>query len=563
MTITGTIPNVIASLLKKENQSLNGIEIKGNDIDVVLVDDGIYTELYAIGMGNGTFEIIELEDNLNLLPEYDVGDVVSNDVLRKLFYTVINSSLILSFNPLGRVKYGIREVGKNIADVGRKVADWATDKLYAEDAEKWIRGNGPYRRTFTDARDGKTRTKKDYNAGRINVGKIESLGKMGHYKVLSGNPATQDFQVWHLYKNGNKIHCIDVKTGLKAQEALWVYDNNIPDSWSEADWNPEGEIPEKASKIEIGETQEQKNQTEESQTEETTEEDNVEEGEMEQTDEDTIETEEVQETNETENEEDNVTEVDDMDPDTWFDEDNTHETVTEEEDNVIEEPKNTDAMGNDLSKKKKYDKVAALYKDVPAFEDITEEQLDNYLSKLKTADSKKKKKVAASFIKLSIEGSDSDFGGDVEEDNVIESEPKKKSKYNGCNVTGCVEGDGTVALASELIKSCLLINNLVDFQNKIKQYKLSEITRNFLTNILGRLIKLPSDVRQTITKDSNDNVLMINFGKTDLTTENYIAQFVVNPDNVLASINLGKGNKLEGDDAIKMCKQTLDSITKD
>ena len=563
MTITGTIPNVIASLLKKENQSLNGIEIKGNDIDVVLVDNGIYTELYAIGMGNGTFEIIELEDNLNLLPEYDVGDVVSNDVLRKLFYTVINSGLILSFNPLGRVKYGIREVGKNIADVGRKVADWATDKLYAEDAEKWIRGNGPYRRTFTDARDGKTRTKKDYNAGRVNVGKIESLGKMGHYKVLSGNPATQDFQVWHLYKNGNKIRCLDVKTGLKPQEAQWVYDNNIPDSWSEADWNPEGEIPEKASKIEIGETQEQKNQTEESQTEETTEEDNVEEGEMEQTDEDTIETEEVQETNEMENEEDNVTEVDDMDPDTWFDEDNTHETVTEEEDNVIEEPKNTDAMGNDLSKKKKYDKVAALYKDVPAFEDITEEQLDNYLSKLKTADSKKKKKVAASFIKSSIEDRDSDFGGDVEEDNVIESEPKKKSKYNGCNVTGCVEGDGTVALASELIKSCLLINNLVDFQNKIKQYKLSEITRNFLTNILSKLIKLPSDVRQTITEDSNDNVLIINFGKTDLTTENYIAQFVVNPDNVLASINLGKGNKLEGDDAIKMCKQTLDSITKD
>ena len=141
--------------------------------------------------------------------------------------------------------------------------------------------------------------------------------------------------------------------GLKAQEAQWVYDNNIPDSWSEADWNPEGEIPEKANKIEIGETQEQENQTEET-TEETTEEDNV------------TETEDIQETNETENEEDNVTEVDDMDPDTWFDEDNTHETVTEEEDNVVEEPK------------------------------------------------KKKRKVAASLIKSSIEDSDSDFGGDVE-----------------------------------------------------------------------------------------------------------------------------------------------------
>lgn len=350
MTITGTIPNVIASLLKKENQSLNGIEIKGNDIDVVLVEDGIYTELYAIGMGNGTFEIIELEDNLNLLPEYDVGDVISNDVLRKLFYTVINSSLILSFNPLGEVKYGIKDKIDNLKEKKQNIKDWMNNTLYAEDAEKWIRRNGPYRRTFTDARDGKTRTKKDYSASRINVGKIQQLndeGK-GHYKVLSGNPATQDFQVWHLYKNGNKIRCLDVKTGLKPQEAQWVYDNNIPDSWSEADWNPEGEIPEKASKIEIGETQEQKNQTKESQTEE----DNVEEGEMEQTKE-------------------SQTEDDDL-----------HEFVKD------------------------------YYSGKGDFE-VLEQSFDPF-----------------------------------EEDNLIDSDKKKKkSKYNGCNVTGCVEGDGSVVMA--------------------------------------------------------------------------------------------------------------------
>lgn len=355
MTITGTIPNVTASLLKKENQSLNGIEIKGNNIDVVLVEDGIYTELYAIGMGNGTFEIIELEDNLNLLPKYDVGDVVSNDVLRKLFYTVINSSLILSFNPLGEVKYGIKDKIDNLKEKKQNIKDWMNNTLYAEDAEKWIRRNGPYRRTFTDARDGKTRTKKDYSASRINVGKIQQLndeGK-GHYKVLSGNPATQDFQVWHLYKNGNKIRCLDVKTGLKPQEAQWVYDNNIPDSWSEADWNPEGEIPEKASKIEIGETQEQKNQTKESQTEE----DNVEEGEMEQTKE-------------------SQTEDDDL-----------HEFVKD------------------------------YYSGKDGFE-VLEQSFDPF-----------------------------------EEDNLIDSDKKKKkSKYNGCNVTGCVEGDGSVVMAGIIKK---------------------------------------------------------------------------------------------------------------
>ena len=340
MTITGTIPSAIAAFLKTEDESLNGIEIKGNDIDTVLVDNGGYTELYAIGMGNGTYEIIEIEDNLNLLPEYDVGDVISNDVLKKIFATAINSSLILSFNPLGRVKYGIREVGKNIADVGRKVADWATDKLYAEDAEKWIRGNGPYRRTFTDARDGKTRTKKDYNAGRVNVGKIESLGKMGHYKVLSGNPATQDFQVWHLYKNGNKIRCLDVKTGLKPQEAQWVYDNNIPNSWSEADWNPEGDIPEKASKIEVGQgsvpDENNENQTEQLQETEQTEEDNV------------VETEET-------TEEDNV--IDDMDPDTWMEDPDEWEDIPEESVEMIDEE--SDNVVEEEPKKNKKKTVAA------------------------------------------------------------------------------------------------------------------------------------------------------------------------------------------------------------
>lgn len=408
MTITGTIPNVIASLLKKENQSLNGIEIKGNDIDVVLVEDGIYTELYAIGMGNGTFEIIELEDNLNLLPEYDVGDVISNDVLRKLFYTVINSSLILSFNPLGEVKYGIKDKIDNLKEKKQNIKDWMNNTLYAEDAEKWIRRNGPYRRTFTDARDGKTRTKKDYSASRINVGKIQQLndeGK-GHYKVLSGNPATQDFQVWHLYKNGNKIRCLDVKTGLKPQEAQWVYDNNIPDSWSEADWNPEGEIPEKASKIEIGETQEQKNQTKESQTEE----DNVQEGEIEQTKE-------------------SQTEDDDL-----------HEFVKD------------------------------YYSGKDDFE-VLEQSFDPF-----------------------------------EEDNLIDSDKnKKKSKYNGCNVTGCVEGDGSVALAS------FIRQNLMDFYKFMGKKNIVGEPEKQLNKVMAEIKSLLSvnpKLVSEMTKSSKDNLVL-------------------------------------------------------
>ena len=450
ISITGKLPRSIVDSLNKMNVVVNDVQIVGDDIDVTLTaDNNVSSTLYAIYVGNGKWVVDELDDVANLFPEIEEGDSVSVDMFTKLFVNSINSSLILSFNPLGEIKYGIKDKIDNLKEKAQKAKDWANNTLYAEDAEKWIRGNGPYRRTFTDARDGQTRTKKDYTAGRINVGKIQQLndeGK-GHYKVLSGNPATQDFQVWHLYKNGNKIRCLDVKTGLKPQEAQWVYDNNIPDSWSEADWNPEGEIPEKASKIEIGETQEQKNQTEE-----TTEEDNV------------TETEEVQETNETENEEDNVTEVDDMDPDTWFEEDDTHDTVTEEEDNVVEEP--------NKSKLEKYNKVKSFFKDIPAYEEVSEEQLDKYLSKFK---------VASSLIKSSIEDSDSDFGGDIEEDNVIESEPKKKSKYNGCNVTGCTESDGSVVMASleednvidsEEITSSLLITEdlkqFIDYTNTLK-----------------------------------------------------------------------------------------------
>ena len=84
--------------------------------------------------------------------------------------------------------------------------------------------------------------------------------------------------------------------------------------------------------------------------------------------------------------------------------------------------------------------------------------------------------------------------------------------------------------------------------------------KQVLTEILTRLRKLPAEDRNNITKDSNNNVLIINFGNTDLTTENYMAQFEIYDDDVVSKVNLGKGNSMTGDDAIRMCTQTLDSI---
>ena len=485
MDIYGKIPKSLEQALSRLNVVTNDVQTLGDDIDVMFDKNGVTTVLYAIYVGNGKWVIDELEDDANLFPTLEEGDSISLDAITKLFVNTIKSNAIFSFNPLGEIKYGIKDKMDNLKEKKQKMKDWMNNTLYAEDAEKWLRGNGPYRRTFTDARDGQTRTKKDYNAGRVNVGKIQQLNDKGkgHYKVLSGNPATQDFQVWHLYKNGNKIRCLDVKTGLKPQEAQWVYDNNIPDSWSEADWNPEGEIPEKASKIEIGETQD----TQKNQTEEIPEEDNVTEG---------SQREEVQEINETDNEEDNVTEIDDMNPDTWFEEDNTHEAVTdEEEDNVIEEPK--------------------------------------------------KKKVAASLIK-----------SEVEEDNVIESKPKKKSKYNGCNVTGCAKPDGTVVMANyeednvideEIITSALITEDLkqfINYTNTLKNVNKSVVDKwKEIKGLLLDIATLDKETLKNMTSQSGDN-LIIDFNQTE-TGQNYVITIELTPNRINVTDKVAPGHEYE------------------
>lgn len=212
MTITGTIPSAIANFLKTEDESLNGIEIKGNDIDVILTDNGTYTELYGVGMGNGSYEIIEIDDNLNLLPEYEKGDVVSNDVLKKMFSTVINSSLILSFNPLGKIKYGIIDkavaVGKGVKKGVNKVKEagkWVADIISPEDAQNWIR--------------------KQKGFERVKVGKVDRIGGLtgGYYAVLAGNPADKKFSVWKLYRNGNEYRTLKADFFGNSQDALEAY----------------------------------------------------------------------------------------------------------------------------------------------------------------------------------------------------------------------------------------------------------------------------------------------------------------------------------------------------
>lgn len=516
MTITGTIPSAIAAFLKTEDESLKGIEIKNSDIDVVFNDDGKYTELYAVGTGNGSYEIVEIDDNLNMFPAYSEGDVLSNDVLKKVFSTAINSSLILSWNPLGRIKYGVQELGKNIKDVGTKVADWAADRLYAEDAEKWIRGHGPYRRTFTDSRDGKTRTKKDYSAGRVNVGKIESLGKMGHYKVLTGNPATKDYQVWHLYKNGNKISCLDVKTGLQGDEAVWVYDNNIPDSWSESDWNPDA--AEEDNMFEQTETTEETSQSTENTSEESQKEDNV-----------------VEESEQTE--EDNLEEI--GDPEDWFD---TESTGADEEDNLVEEPK---------KKKTKKKVTAALIKssveddDSDFSEDIEEDNVIDSSAILSTTGQGGE-----------IEGPDAtESEPDVEEDNVIESKPKKKSKYYGRNVTGCTQPDGTVVMASLITED---LKQFIEYTGGLKNVKEDVLEQwKEIKDLLLDIATLDKETLKNMTKQSGDN-LIIDFNETG-TGQNYTITIELTPNRMNITDKVAPGREYEHlIQSLKTVKQKLE-----
>lgn len=270
MDITGKLPKQIVDKLNSLNIIVEDVQIAGDDIDIILTDSSeTKSNLYAVYTGDNRWEVSSLDDAGNFLPEIEEGDIITTDLIIKLFINKINSSLILSFNPLGKVKYGLQDIGKKVGKVAKKVKDWATDEMYADEAEDWIRHNGPFERTYTDPRDGKSRTKKDFNAREVNLGKLESLGKQGHYKALSGNPSTKDFQVWHLYKNGNKIRCLDVKTGLQAEEAQWVYDNNIPSDWTEADWNQNADT----NNVQEGKTEEQKDtenkeQTQEGKTEE-------------------------------------------------------------------------------------------------------------------------------------------------------------------------------------------------------------------------------------------------------------------------------------------------------
>ena len=449
MEITGKLPKIIIDRLSNVGVVTDGIITNTDDIDITITKNGTPTVLYAIYVGDGKWSVDSIEDNANLFPSLNEGDTIGVDYISKLFVSSIHSSLvqegdnlIVSFNPLGAVAYGLKDAGTKVVDkvkdIGSKIGDFVKDRIDADQAEEYIRKSGPIKVSYIDKRDNKKK-KMNYSTSDINVGKIEPLGKQGHYKVLTGNPETQDFQVWHLYRNGNKIRTVDVKTGLEDKEATWVYKNNIPKTWSKSDWNG----------------------TERNEAKE-------------------------------------------------------HESVKDfsEEDNVIDERE--DAAIDET--------------DNVVDEDLHEFVKDYYNDK----DEEREYMIV-----------------DDEEDNVVVSAKRKKSKYNGLNVTGCAKPDGTVVMAS------LILNSIEDFQKYLKNVEASDIQKGVLTKILTLLYHLPYTDRKNMTKDSHDNVLQIDFSKTDLTSEKYAVQFIFTGDRVES---YAVGMDINGDKAVTMCEQSLKSI---
>ena len=388
MEITGIIPSIIADRLSFTGDN---IIVKGSDIDVHINDNGSISDLYAVKVG-GDYEIVELDDAANVLPEYDVGDVISADVITKIFMSAITSSLILSFNPLGKIKYGIKDkvddIKGRINDVKGKIqkgVDWLTDAMPIDYAQNYIR--------------------KQKGFSKAKVGKVEVMNKKdgGNYKVLVGNPEDKTYSVWQLYRNGNDVRTLTVDQGLTADAAVVKFDE-LPGKNYDGSFK-EGEDPYEANNIEMPE--------EDNTSEGTTEQDNV------------------QEETQQESEQDNTSEG-------TTEQDNTSQQSSEsEEDNVIQ-------MGNEDNPywvlgvdenadkdtiKKAYRKLAKEYHpdkggDINKFNAIN----------------KAYQQLLAAWYEPFAEGS-------FEYKIISAMKKRKKSKYNGKNVTGCTESDGSVALA--------------------------------------------------------------------------------------------------------------------
>ena len=411
ISVSGIVPSILYNEIEDNDNLVN----KGSDIDIKINSNGRTTTLSAITVGNGKWEIEELDDNANLFPEYENADIISFDVLKKVLCVPdsINSSAgIYSFNLLGKVRYGLADIDKQ----GKANADKIKGKL------------GKIKNFFTDDLDKDTAQeyiRKYYNGA--NLGYIEKINEIdgATFKVLFGVPSEEKFYVGSLHRNGNDIRFLDdddfADTPLYSFQdgnaALNAYEN-YPDI--------EGtdEDPDNAS-------------------EETTQQDN--------------------------NQQDNNTQQD---------ENETHN-------------------------------------DTHQYENETHEERMKHFNK--------------------------DDAVDVEYEIAAALRKRRKSKYNGLNVTGYENVDGSLAPVSSchnLFSRVLLtpiFNDLKSFLLKIQTKNVtSDVEQEFnrIKELLLKISKLDSNMLKRMTNNSTEDALVIDLSKSN-TNQNDIFYVIFHKDRII------------------------------
>ena len=239
MKITGKAPSLIVNEIDdKEN-----IIVSGSDIDLTFNENNSETSLYGIALGSGKWEISELDDNLSLFPEYDEGDVISFDVLKKIIsISNLSQSAIFSFNLLGKVKYGLYDYAKkqeqkrnNFKKKVKKFTDYFTDDIDKELAQKFLNQLYP----------------------RAKVGYLEKYNDIdgANFKCLWGAPKEKLYYVGVLHRNGDEIRLLDddfdAETPLKSfndSEQAYSFFQNYPNDENTEEESQNEEEPEKEEK---------------------------------------------------------------------------------------------------------------------------------------------------------------------------------------------------------------------------------------------------------------------------------------------------------------------------
>ena len=500
--VTGKMPTVIKNKLSNAGILSDGLITGGNDIDLTFNAKGTETHITATFVGNGKWVVDEIDDSANLFPQIEEGDSISVDMITKLFIDSINSGLILSFNPLGKVKYGIKDKVDKIKGKISKGVGWLTDKISLEQAQDLIR--------------------KQKGFSKAKVGKVDLISKKdgGNYKVLAGNPADKTYSVWQLYRNGNEYRILKKTTELTSDEAIEKYDSLPGNHYDGTKGQAEEEPLEKQSTEEVSQEENNVSETpqEESTEEVSQEEDNVSE-----------DTGKKQST-------ENYVLSDDFDFDNydWTDEDEKSFQRMEQK------------WKEKLAKERERDDIHDFVKD---YLNTKDEDYD-----VDAAISNSVNREENNVIVSSIEDSDSDFGSDIEEDNIIDSgKKKKKSKYNGMNVTGCAQPDGTVVMASWIRQ------NLMDFHNAMAKKNIKgepEEQFNTVMKKLKDILSVNPKLVSEMTKQSTDN-LTIDFS----VVPNANMKYVITLDFTENGVNVS-GSGVPEKDKLKFTLDCLDKVIK-